>query len=410
MPPTHGPLESDDRWVSLGHGTASLPEKLLLAHGQGRVLFITGAGTSVPSGLPDFETLVLQVYERLDTALHDQLVHPPASRPIPIPALSTQQRAEMERFDRRDFDVVLGMLERRMDEHSDQSQVRGAVYDVLRQVRSENNDWVPPRPSSLHQALVKLADRGTARTIITTNFDTLLQRAKAKGSSSLATHTLGGMPRPTHRPEFSGVMHIHGVLPSITEKHSEIVVTDRDFGEFYLRRRVVPDFIYDAARLFSLVLVGYSANDAPMRYLLNAVAADGVRFSDLKERYAFVGTNGSSEKIEVELEDWKGRGITPIPYADSNKHAQLAATLGRWAELSPINGKERAVDSTIKRIVANSRSSTPQEDRDLFDYLYRRGSSVERGRIAELPSVRSASRDWLTAMSSIDRELSAVSN
>ena len=54
-------------------------------------------------------------------------------------------------------------------------------------------------------------------------------------------------------------------------------MTDRDFGEFYLRRRVVPDFIYDAARLFHLVLVGYSANDAPMRYLLNAVAADGSR-------------------------------------------------------------------------------------------------------------------------------------
>jgi hypothetical protein len=53
--------------------------------------------------------------------------------------------------------------------------------------------------------------------------------------------------------------------------------------------------------LFHLVLVGYSANDPPMRYLLNAVAADGSRFDDLKERFTFVGMNSVDL---VELEDW----------------------------------------------------------------------------------------------------------
>ncbi|MGO8658270.1 hypothetical protein ACC771_22150, partial [Rhizobium ruizarguesonis] len=77
-------------------------------------------------------------------------------------------------------------------------------------------------------------------------------------------------------------------------------MSDQDFGEFYLWRRVVPDFIYDAARLFHLVLVGYSANDPPMRYLLNAVAADGSRFDDLKERFTFFGTNAPDP---VSLED-----------------------------------------------------------------------------------------------------------
>jgi len=82
-------------------------------------------------------------------------------------------------------------------------------------------------------------------------------------------------------------------------------VTDQDFGEFYLRRRVVPDFIYDAARLFNLVLVGYTANDPPMRYLLNAVAADGTRFDDLKERFTFIGDVHPPDPVA--LEDWKGR-------------------------------------------------------------------------------------------------------
>jgi hypothetical protein len=73
------------------------------------------------------------------------------------------------------------------------------------------------------------------------------------------------MPRPTRQTEFAGVLHIHGALDSNPLRFSELVLSDQDFGEFYLRRRVVPDFIYDAARLFHLVLVGYSANDPPMR-------------------------------------------------------------------------------------------------------------------------------------------------
>src|SRR6185503_21244419 len=117
--------------------------------------------------------------------------------------------------------------------------------------------------------------------------------------------------------DFAGILHIHGALDRETKRTSDFIVTDQDFGEFYMRRRVVPDFIYDAARLFHLVLVGYSANDPPMRYLLNAVAADGSRFNDLKERFAFVGTQSPDP---VGLEDWKGRGITPISYDSARNH------------------------------------------------------------------------------------------
>ena len=61
---------------------------------------------------------------------------------------------------------------------------------------------------------------------------------------------------PGRQPEFAGVLHIHGALDRDPNRFSELVLSDQDFGEFYLRRRVVPDFIYDAARLFQLVLIG----------------------------------------------------------------------------------------------------------------------------------------------------------
>jgi hypothetical protein len=172
-------------------------------------------------------------------------------------------------------------------------------------------------------------------------------------------------------------------------------VSDQDFGEFYLRRRVVPDFIYDAARLFALVLVGYSANDPPMRYLLNAVAADGTRFDDLKERFTFVGTSAPDP---VGLEDWKGRGITPIQYDEANGHAALLDTLERWAALSAINGKRELVDAEVKRIVRTKRGDASEADRDLFDHLIRRTDSNERARLSALASKQKADLGWLDAI------------
>ena len=155
-------------------------------------------------------------------------------------------------------------------------------------------------------------------------------------------HTLWPVSHgPATRTNFPGSYTFTGRWIVISTRTSDLIVSDHDFGEFYLRRRAVPDFIYDAARLFHLVLVGYSANDPPMRYLLNAVAADGSRFGDIKERFTFIGMRASDP---VAMEDWKGRGITPIPYDDADGHAALRHVLERWASLSAINGKHSVVD------------------------------------------------------------------
>jgi hypothetical protein len=172
-------------------------------------------------------------------------------------------------------------------------------------------------------------------------------------------------------------------------------VTDQDFGEFYLRRRIVPDFIYDAARLFHLVLVGYSANDPPMRYLLNAVAADGTRFRDLKERFTFFGQDSPDT---VAMEDWKGRGITPIHYETANGHGALQKTFERWAALSAINGDSHLVESEVVRIVRKKRNDASDADRDLFDHLIRRGNSRERAWLAKLASKCRAELAWLDSI------------
>jgi NAD-dependent SIR2 family protein deacetylase len=382
----------------LGTEHSPIPERLLLAHARGEVLFICGAGISQPAGLPDFRKLVLGVYAKLDTSTHSVLTGLPPGVcnqwQANCAGLTDRQIAEVKRFIVGDYDVVLGMLERRLDDQTrGDSQVRRTVAAILRSGATS--------PTAIHNALIALADRGGANAIVTTNFDLLLQVAAQRLQSPVETYSLGSIPRPSRHSEFSGVLHIHGALDKNPTRTSELVLSDQDFGEFYLRRRVVPDFIYDAARLYHLVLVGYSANDPPMRYLLNAVAADGKRFDDLKERFTFFGTDSPDA---VALADWNGRGITPIHYDSANDHDALRATLERWAALSAINGKKQIVDAEMRRIVKTSRSAAKEFDRDLFDHFFRRSNASERVRLSSLVSDAKAEIEWLDAVVKICAE------
>lgn len=362
------------------------------------MLFVAGAGVSRPSKLPDFRGLVIDVYARLDTAIHSVLTSLPADTNSidysKFSTLSDRQIAEVKRYIVGDYDVVLGMLERRIDgETKDTFRLRQAVECELRRPGI--------KPAGIHRALMRLADRGGATTIATTNFDLLLEAAAKSIRTPVQTYSLGGIPRPGRSDDFAGVLHIHGALARRSTRRSDLIISDHDFGEFYLRRRVVPDFIYDAARLFNIVLVGYSANDPPMRYLLNAVAADGTRFEDLKERFAFIGGNTPDP---VEIEDWKGRGITPIWYDSTGDHSKLLTTMERWAALSAVNGSQRHLDVTVKKIVKTKSFSASQSDKDLFDHIIRRSDSNERARLSKLISVRNADIGWLDRIAAVTSE------
>lgn len=166
-------IDINSREISFGVGLAAIPERLLLAHAQGKVLFIAGAGISKPAQLPDFRELVLDVYAKLDPSVHEvmsKIPHVACNRwEADLSGLIATQAAEAKRFISGDYDVVLGMLERRMDEQTDsKSKVRRVLADLLRKPGI--------KPAPIHYALMSLADRGGAQTIVTTNFDLLLRR------------------------------------------------------------------------------------------------------------------------------------------------------------------------------------------------------------------------------------------
>jgi NAD-dependent SIR2 family protein deacetylase len=387
----------DNRVIPLGEGLASVPEKLLLEHSQGKVLFVTGAGISQPAKLPSFKKMVQDVYAEVDTKVHSVIsveFDPKNGRDEEsFRGLTSRQKSEVNRFDKEDYDVVLGMLERRYDlpGENSSSKVRQAVLKTLLV------DGKEPKPAPIHRALMRLADRGGAVTIVTTNFDLLLEKAAKNIGQRPKTYALGSIPRPSRNKDFEGVLHIHGAVEKGHKGCPSLIVTDQDFGEFYLRRRSVSDFIYDAARLFHIVLIGYRMGDPPLQYLFNAVAADRSRFEDIKDCYAFVQNEGG-EPDPVELEDWRGRGIIPIPYSKENDHSVLLETLEAWAKLSANNGKRSAIDAKIKRLVEKKREDANDADRFLFDHLIRRSDVNERMRIAELIASKKAGTCWLDAI------------
>ena len=386
------------REIALREGLMKIPERLLLAQARGKVLFVCGAGVSRPAGLPLFRGLVKMVYESLDPPVHAVLDELDRRRDSDWRAscggLNEVQTAEVGRFSAEEYDVALGMLERRIDGGATpSSQVRTTVCEILKSKGS--------RPAPIHRALIRLANRGDAVSIVTTNFDRLLEQAGARLRPRPAARSLGAIPRPTERSEFSGVFHIHGVLPSNDRHVADLVVSDQDLGDFYLRRRVVPDFIYDAARLYHLVLVGYSANDPPMRYLLNAVAADGLHFGDIKERFVFVGQKSPDP---VALAEWRGRSITPVPYDSTNRHAQLLSSLQGWARVSPFNGGRVSVEREVRRIARENSAAASEASRDLFAHLFRRASAEERTRLTRVIKGVEADPGWLDVILKVTRE------
>src|ERR1041384_5600088 len=69
-----------------------IPERLLQAHEDGRVVFFCGAGISYPAGLPGFSGLVDEIYKLAGTS---------------------RSEVEQNAYDRGQFDTTLDLLEHR---------------------------------------------------------------------------------------------------------------------------------------------------------------------------------------------------------------------------------------------------------------------------------------------------------
>ena len=126
-------------------------------------------------------------------------------------------------------------------------------------------------------------------------------------------------------------------------------------------------FLFDLCRCKTVVLIGYSAGDAPVRYFLNLLEADRQRFPELRDVYAFDAVEmGDRKSAQIR---WGALAVEPIPYeyeldASGKKgHTALWRDLAQLADLAERPQFTRRL--WAKEILSKpfAESDAPQADR-----------------------------------------------
>ena len=219
--------------------------------------------------------------------------------------------SERHSFCQGRFEEVLGSLSRRL---SDPDRVTATVSNLLA---------VPDDPElDQHRTILRLSrDLDNRISVVTTNFDTLLERAVTDFTNEkIANISFAGQSIPAPgSTAFSGIIHIHGRLADrdLGLESTPLVLSSADYGDAYMRSGWVSRFLFDLARCKTIVLVGYSASDAPVRYFLNVHEADRIRFPDLQPVYAFDAYEHDPKEASTA---WGTLAVTPLPYRKAGPH------------------------------------------------------------------------------------------
>lgn len=312
-----------------------IPDVLLQAHEDGRVVFFCGAGISYPAGLPGFKGLVDEIYRRAGTTLW------------PI---------EQEAYGRGQFDATLDLLEHRIP--GQRVTVRKALAQALRPKLRRRG------ATDTHAALLQLARcrEGSLR-LVTTNFDRIFEKVAKRTRQPFRAHPAPMLPIPKNS-RWNGLVYLHGLLPDGEDDGAlhRLVLTSGDFGLAYLTERWAARFVSELFRNYVVCFVGYSINDPVLRYMMDALAADRMLGEVTPQAYALGECELGKERSK--MIEWEAKGVTPILYgvpSGSNDHSALHNTLKAWAETyrDGILGKERIV---VDYALARPSASTRQDD------------------------------------------------
>lgn len=356
------------------HGP-DVPDALLQAHEEGRVVFFCGAGISYPAGLPGFKGLVEEIYRLSGT---------------------TPSAIEREAFERGQFDGTLDLLERRLP--GQRVAVRRALAQALKPRLRRRG------ATDTHVALLRLArNRESALRLVTTNFDRVFHAAAKRMGQAFQAYAAPMLPVPKSS-RWNGLVYLHGLLPNSADDTAlnRLVVTSGDFGLAYLTERWAARFVSELFRNYVVCFVGYSINDPVLRYMMDALAADRMLGEVTPQAWALGDCVPGEEHRKII--EWEAKGVAPILYHVStgrSGHLALHQTLHAWADIyrDGVLGKERIV---VSHALARPSASTQQDDfvgRMLWALSDKSGLPAKR--LAEFNPVPSL--DWLLEAFSDER-------
>ncbi len=214
--------------------------------------------------------------------------------------------------------LKVGFIDRVLGEWDDQKgDVRRHAADILQSNETEQR-------LDLHKAILQLFAGELTPRIITTNFDRLLIRALE--SEGLATEDRWRIMYAPDLPparRFSGICFLHG---SVNEP-AEMVLTDKDIGRAYMDEGWALRFAHSTFQRFSVLFIGYSLEDPPLRYL--SLALEG---TEDRGRWALLPEPTEPSKKDAITLDWRRRHVEPIWYPVKDRdYRALGRTVHAWA-------------------------------------------------------------------------------
>lgn len=403
-----------------------IPNTLVSRWRDGRVVFLVGAGVSMPSPtcLPNFRGLVLGVYERLNDPLHvilrraeQALSEEERNRVLLSNVLSARQRVEAQLFFAREYDRLFSALERRIDQDArgrmTSRRIRNCVEQILRSHGGHgqsHRDLI--RLSATPRPVADLTTAGLTCRMVTTNFDLLLEDAwRAEFDSNPLSFDARMAPRPGSY-DFEGIVHLHGALDQEQGQPASLVLSSRDFARVYLRSGVVANYVYDLVRRYSVVLVGYSAEDQTMRYLMDAIGEDVALFNDMNRPSAIAGRIPTPDDPtgEVFVETWWTKNINPIRYdasiSTNAQHAGLWSSLHEWAEWA--RGDMKWVKEKLAQATSVGYDDADGFAKDLVQDLFAVLDHQEQIRAVEFLRDRHVDFNWIKAIDGAPERTSFV--
>ncbi len=290
----------------------SIPDELLTARYEGRVVFFCGAGISMARAkLPSFFGLADKVIDKLGV---------PTGHPI-FKILNLARSVESGLIS---VDRVFGLLERQFLSRD----IHRAVAKALQPA--------PEADLTAHRILLHLATSSEGKIrLVTTNFDRLFEEC----DPNLKIRLPGSLPDASRPDDMDGIVHLHGVANSDYSgaEGDGFILSSSEFGWAYLSEGWATQFFREIVTRYVVVFVGYAADDPPVQYLLEALRRKSDRLADM---YAFHG--GSSMDAPTR---WLHKGVQAIAYPPSEGHSALWETLEAWAE------RAKVPDEWLRKVV-----------------------------------------------------------
>ena len=220
----------------------NIPDELLDKCDHGKVVLFCGAGVSFNSGLPSFIELtkaVIDFFFFLESSEVYQEFLPWITE--------NSNKSHL----RTPLDQIFHLLY--------QDYGRDEVNQIVARVLSKSNSI---DDVGKEHGILKLLSSGQSGKpkIVTTNFDLLFEQNEILSYSEPPF-----FPDLSSGASLEAITYLHGRLKDPSEKHHPYILSSADFGRAYLSEGWATKFIIQLLEVYTVVLVGYQAEDPQVK-------------------------------------------------------------------------------------------------------------------------------------------------